>query len=371
MVSQGSGSRKWWLLGVVLLLLIAAGLGWMERTRLVAWYYVHRLVQADGAGRDKWFERIAGYEESAVADMLGRLKQADASECDNILWALTHLADRLRTSDASAVLFAGQLVDSFPAANTNGKRCILEVAAALLKPPSSGGQVSASLVAFIGRLPRATAQTDDSVLHAHAIALANQLLSVDSVDGMTAESCRELTTACFTDPDPQNRTAALELAAHSKINLLDKTVPLLRDPEAEVRRAAILAIGPAPDLIATDDLLYWLHDSDLQVRKLCETALRGRGLREEQLQLGRLITDNQAKVRMQVLPYLRPTTNLEPTPWLRRLTHDPVSAVRAAAIRAAAERAFDDLKDRVEQMANTDPSPTVRQVARYYLSCRN
>jgi hypothetical protein len=41
--------------------------------------------------------------------------------------------------------------------------------------------------------------------------------------------------------------------------------------------------------------------------------------------------------------------------------------VRAAAARAALEQRVRSLADRLEQMAQNDPSPSVRQLAQYYL----
>jgi hypothetical protein len=54
--------------------------------------------------------------------------------------------------------------------------------------------------------------------------------------------------------------------------------------------------------------------------------------------------------------------------WLRRLSLDPAPAVRAAAVRAAHFQTQADLRDRMAEMAREDPSPTVRQLAGYYLS---
>ena len=62
--------------------------------------------------------------------------------------------------------------------------------------------------------------------------------------------------------------------------------------------------------------------------------------------------------------------DLEPGIWLRRLTHDPAPEVRVAAIRAAKEPPLADLQvdlsDRIDQILQNDPSPTVRQQAGYY-----
>src|SRR5437868_11863327 len=57
----------------------------------------------------------------------------------------------------------------------------------------------------------------------------------------------------------------------------------------------MLAVSSSEDLIATDDLLRWLHDPDPEVRALCEAALRGRNLDDKHLKLGRLITDARSE----------------------------------------------------------------------------
>ncbi len=154
------------------------------------------------------------------------------------------------------------------------------------------------------------------------------------------------------------------------MNLLLEVVPRLRDSSEAVRRAAILAVGPAPEVINDDSLFYWLSDPDEEVRQLCEVALRGRGLQDGHIRLARLMADPRPTVRMQVLEAIEKVPDLDPGVWLRRLSHDPSPAVRAAAVRAAASQTQVDLSDRIDQMAQGDPSPTVQQVARYYLSCQ-
>jgi hypothetical protein len=78
----------------------------------------------------------------------------------------------------------------------------------------------------------------------------------------------------------------------------------------------------------------------------------------------------QPASRLQVVQTLA-EANVEPGAWLRRLTLDPSPAVRAAALRLAGEPSTEvDLTDRMEQMTANDPSPTVRQLAQFYLSYR-
>jgi hypothetical protein len=137
-----------------------------------------------------------------------------------------------------------------------------------------------------------------------------------------------------------------------------------------VRQAALVTLGPpeAAPAVSTDDLLRSLHDSDADVRRLCETALRSRSLSDRDILMGRLVTSPQATARLQVFKKLREAADLEPGVWLRRLSHDPAPAVRAAAVRASFDYPNVDMAERLAQMAQSDPSETVRQLAEHYLS---
>jgi hypothetical protein len=115
-----------------------------------------------------------------------------------------------------------------------------------------------------------------------------------------------------------NRLRAIRLTLHPGMDLLEQVVVLLGDESAEVRRAALLAVGPARDVVHDDQLLPSLHDPDAEVRRLCEAALTSRGLRPEYLQLGRLLTDPRPTARLEVLDCLRGSTELDPGLWLRR-----------------------------------------------------
>jgi HEAT repeat protein len=182
--------------------------------------------------------------------------------------------------------------------------------------------------------------------------------------------CRRLALAGLDDDHPATRVAAIQLLlrpARKQDEMLAPIVPLLRDAEAPVRRAAVIALGTAKDVVSEDDLLPLLHDPDQEVQAACALALRSRGLEENHLLLARLISDDQPGARLQVLQHLGQARDLEPGVWLRRLTQDPAPAVRAAAIRAAAAQGQTDLRERLREMASGDPSPTVRQLAGHYL----
>src|SRR5262249_35348746 len=209
-----------------------------------------------------------------------------------------------------------------------------------------------------------------------ALALAAAL--VERVHpGQWHDTCRELAVRYLRAVDARPRllpgNPAIKIAKRSDPTVLEGVVPLLRDREAEVRRAAMLAVSSARQLVPDDDLLPWLHDSDSEVRRLCELALRSRGLQENHITLGKLISADSPAPRLKVIEQVKLAPELEPGVWLRRMTEDPHGAVRAAAIRAAGREFHVDLRDRIRQMAQSDPSETVRNIARAQieLSTRN
>jgi hypothetical protein len=73
-------------------------------------------------------------------------------------------------------------------------------------------------------------------------------------------------------------------------------------------------------------------------------------------------------MRLRVLDQLRHVSDLDHALWLRRLSHDSSPAVRVAALRVMSQQTVVDLSDRIDQMARSDPSPTVRQLAQFYAS---
>jgi len=224
------------------------------------------------------------------------------------------------------------------------------------------------VVRAAGRLLPEAIRVLDKGVRARTLELA-MVLPLDGKQVDLTSIGRELARAHLRDADPANRVRAVQLAMQPDSGLLPQVVPLLDDKAPEVRRAAMLAVGDAETVIATEDLLRWLHDPDTEVRKMCEAALCGpRKLKPKHLHVGRLLTDSEPSVRLQVLECLGEDSDLEPGVWLRLLSHDPSPAVRIAAIRAAVEYIQVDLTDRIDQMARSDPSPTVCQLARYYLS---
>ena len=364
------GSRRWWWVAVagLFLLLIAAGAFWLERTRVISWYYVYGLTHCAEAQQASWRERIVGLEEAAVPPLLAVLRRDDAHACADCTNALADLGEHWGIEDERTGGVASALADEFSDFSPSGQSRALGLASKwipAIPPTAARSPVGDACV----RLVEEAARGADPQVHSSALELSGVLLA-HAPHSQELHACRLLIRACFRDDEPANRVAAIRLASHPAVSLLQPATQLLDDPDAQVRRAAMLAVGSAVEAVATDDLLRWLHDPDEDVRRLCEAALRGRGLTDGQLKLGRLLTDPDARARLQIIDYVRRHSDLEPGSWLGRLTQDPSPAVRAAAIRAAADLRVTSLDRQVTRMAAGDPSPTVRQMAAFYGSSR-
>jgi hypothetical protein len=353
---------------------LGLGLGiWFGRTQLQAWLYVHQLSTATAENRGPWIARALSLDEAVVPTLIACLNRNDELACDNATLALKNLLDRWTPDDSRVISLCCRIANAFPAMSATGQEKVLQMMADGFRRDLKESRNV--LCAYIGRLLSEATRVQDPAVRRQAMTLAIDLLTTHSArkvqaDASSLDACRNLARNSLADAIDTNRILAIRLAQRPEINLLAEIVPLLRDRSAGVRQVAILALGPEPEVISDDHLLYWLADSDAEVRRLCEMALRGRGLQENHIRLARLMADRRPGVRLEVIDNLQATPELDPGAWLRRLSHDPVPAVRAAAIRAAADQARIDLRDRIEQMVQTDPSPTVQQVARYYLSCQ-
>jgi HEAT repeat protein len=365
------------LLGILVLLALTAVACWYL-TPLRSWYYLRGLAAAGDEDRDVWVQRVASLDTEALPGLLALLGRDDPQSCFNAQAALSCLIQRWGNTDRRTLNLAEQLEQSFPSLKVPGQQSILELEAVLVTTGNNKPPPASSVIRAASRILLASAKFTDRSIRARTLALASVLVH-PAQPAEVMKACRELARQGLLDPDADNRVRAIHLtlqpALLSDLDLAEQVVPLLKDPMPEVRRVAMLAVGnvrrnpedPDSALVAIDDLLSWLHDPDADVRRLCEEVLRSRGLREGALRLGKMITDERPSVRMGVLDHLFDNADMTPSDWLRRLSHDPSPAVRAAAARVAGSQTLVDLSDRLRQMAQDDPSPTVQQLAAYYL----
>lgn len=327
-----------------------------------SWYLVRGLTQASAADCEHWIPPLLAQQDMVLSRLLRCLQQDEEQACANVELALEKITGSWPPADERRGPFAAQCAQCFPSCSAAGQRALLHVIKVVHRDAAAGEPLLSPLV----RMVLHAVGQGDSAVRRRALEVSLDLVERAPTAEVVA-ACREAVTQGSRDGAAEVRLLAIHLAQARGLGSLDRVVPLLEDADVSVRRAAMLVVGTARDAIAEDDLLRWLHDSDTETRLLCEQALRGRGLQDQHLKLGKLLTAPQPGTRLQVLEQLQRANDLDPGVWLRRLSHDPSSAVRAAAVRAAVEQPQVDLSERLEQMAENDPSATVRDLARFYL----
>ncbi len=365
-------SRKF-LGGLLIVVLLGCGIvGWRERSSLLSWFYVRNLARASQANRPRWVRRVANLGETALPGLFDCLSQSDEQVCANARAALEHMTRLWGNSDARTAELALRLSRQFGRFSAAGQKHALDLAADWFRESSRPPD---RLISACGHLVRASAPVGEEEVQASALELCDILLNRPSDEpalqaGKPLDPAQQLVAAALHAPAAHNRLRAVRLSLYPGMaDLLEQVATLLDDESPEVRRAAMVAVSHARDAVHDDQLLPCLHDPDPDVRRLCEQTLIARGLRREYLELGRLLTDPQPATRLQVLDRLRESTELDPGLWLRRLSHDASPSVRVAAVRAMTQQSFVDLNDRIDDMARNDPSPTVCQLAQFYLNC--
>ncbi len=359
--------RGKYILLALLTITALGGLGFWQRGPLVAWWHVRALVRADDDTREGRVRAFAPLGEDAIGPLLTALQSDDESTCRNLEFGLRATAHEWNASEPRTLRTMEAVRDRFAGLSSAGKNSVLHFAAAFASRDDDGA-LPANLARVFGDL-MAAGEPDDQLRPA-ALSLAGALVE-RAPAGQWQSICRGLALKGLADARGATRVAAIQLVLREPLRkdgeLLNRIVPFLRDGEASVRRLALVALGTNTDVVREEDILPLLHDADPEIQHLCEVVLRSRGLSDAHVRLARLISDASPAVRLQVIPLLRQAADLDVDVWLRRLTLDPAPAVRAAAARIASHDPSDDLRRRLDEMAQTDPSPTVREIAQFYV----
>jgi hypothetical protein len=363
--------------GIILMLLVAAG-GWalVQRESLLAWYSVRQLIRSDEADRDRLAERVAERGEAAVPGLLDGLSASDETACANVRAALDKIGARWGAADARTTALLRQIGDKWPQLSGPGRRVVLESAAGWIRALPQNRKPEPGVVPAAADLLAAAAK-DDAEVRASGLALCDCLMTLPASAAAREPAC-QLVRACLKAEAPEVRLRAIRTSLRPGMDLSEQVAILLNDPAVEVRRAAIGAVGPPDKAVPDETLLPCLHDSDREVRRLCEEALRDlRGVKPVHLKLGRMLCHPDFMVRMQLLEEVREFQRLEqernvpipidPGVWMCRLSHDAKPSVRAAAAWLMARQPREDCARRLAEMARDDPSPTVCYLAGYYL----
>jgi hypothetical protein len=304
------GKRILCVVAILIASLVAAG--WLKRDWLTAQYYVYRLTHVEDAALQEWVSRVSEWGESVEPALLAELAIDDGPRCERAGQALAQL--HRESTPALASILAARYESFSPAAQD----WAIQQAAGWKAAPAD------------------------------------------------EEKCRQLIDRALHSSSTAIRLRAIGLAQQLEESSLEFLAPLIDDPDAEVRRAIVLTLGAHRDWLSDDELLPRLHDPVREVQRLARIALLSRGLTEEQVQMGCLLTDSLPTARLELITLLRNDSELDLNAWLSRLSHDSSPAVRVAAVRSAAELRIFQLSNRLAEIVASDPDATVRSIAKFH-----
>ncbi len=360
--------KKTW--AALLLIAISAGVAWWQHGPILAWYYVHQLAGASEAERDNWGKKVAALDQAAVPRLLDGLRDADPGVCANMQCPLHRIAKSWGVNDPRLQDLLERMHARFDQFSPSGQEECLGVVTGVLHQAQTR-PLPPRLTRIAGQMLVVAEKKNE--LRAAALHLAAEL--IECVEpGQWADVAREIADRSMKDEAAPTRVAALRLimrpALRNDKDLIEKAVPMLRDPAAAVRKAALVVLASERDVVREESFLPLLHDDDAEVQYLCETALRKRGLLDDDIKMARMISDANPATRMLVLYHLHRMPDINIGGLLRQLSLDASPAVRAAAARAAAECASVDLSERLREMSQSDPHDLVRRLAQYHLQHR-
>ncbi len=355
----------------------AAGAGVYFRKDIQAVWLVRQVSQTTEAESPQWIERAKGLGDAAILPMVGLFQSDRDLVVKTAREALVGISAGWSREDSRRVILAGKLSQGFGGFSPQGQAASLNLVTEwFAEPPVFGSPLMQAVAGLLAQAalgmadPAPGTEPDPTVPRAALALLAKIPSAVASAEGSNPEDAfarRDLLRQILRKGDAASRVEAISVIMRTQTDLYEDMVARLEDPVAEVRRACILAIGPATEKVREDVLLGALHDNDSEVGRLAELALSARGLSTEHIRLGKLLTDPDPSRRLEVLDLVQGSPDLDEKLWLERMSHDRAASVRAAAARALSARFGIDAHDRLKQMAGSDPSPSVSRIAGFYL----
>lgn len=374
---QGRSNRFFgfgWRMGLAGLV-TAAALGIYFRQEIQAHYMAYQISQAGDAEAIQLGEKAGAFGEAAVSPLTLLFQSKRPSACTAARGGLEKITKGWEAEDPRKVQLARNLARGFPNFSPSGQAASLTLVSSWIASEiSTQSPLYQPVAALLGQVALQVAEQDpnnkDQVVVAQAGLSLLRKMNNSGVEAKSEERLAQmdLLRQIMRKADPGSRRDAIGVVIAGGFDLHDDLVACLQDPVAEVRRGAVLALGPAQDTVRDDVLLGALHDSDPEVSRLAELALQSRGLTMEHIRLGKLLTHSDPSKRLQVLDLLNEFPDLDEKLWLDRLSHDRSASVRAAAARALSQRYGPEATDRLKEMAGSDPSPAVNRLAKYYLS---
>lgn len=357
------GSLTTWVATAGLALTSAGGvLAWKHQELLTAWK-VHQLPQAGIAEQRQILSSLAENPDLSTGWLLYSLSQSTSpEEAEALGQGLVQVSEDLseETLDTHLARAASLFKSMEPFAQAETMAWLAKAFSTESSPTLTERRSTATR-----RLLDSAYLSEENSVQAAALQMSAGILKQNPPPEVLG-SIKQLVSAGARSESSLVQIQAITVALNPKTDCLQEVAICLKSPHKEVRQAAILALGPASETIMDEVLLPSLHDEDQTIVHLTETALQARGLREDQIRLGKLMADPKPVKRLEVLDHLSATRDIDPMIWLKKMSNDPSPAVRAAAARAMIQEKGTTNGKSERQIEKLDMSESVNRLAGFY-----
>ena len=321
-----------------------------EKTSLKA--LAGALREGDARALAALYQRMTARADSAPRGLDGNRQETD-EWLDTLAALRTGFLKFGGYGRASAITATARILDRFtadpaPAAWARAMAPVHDLLVSGLSDPDLNVRVAALLEVsrLWGWMP------GRSILTVEEDALA------DWKEGLIAPVVRRLS-----DREPKARVAAVACLGTLPLDKAAPAIPYLEDPSGDVRQQVLISFAARRSLLSEDAIIKRLYDAEPGIPQLAETVLRTRGLSTEQIDLARMISHPKPELRASTIPMIRNRTDIDPAVWLLQLSRDREESVRLAALEALATLTEPEVRGRLAEMAESDPSPGVRASA--------
>jgi hypothetical protein len=166
------------------------------------------------------------------------------------------------------------------------------------------------------------------------------------------------------DPTPIVRASAVQCLAILPLDAeAAPAVARLADTDRDVRLSVLRGFADRREILNEETILPLLYDNMPGVAPVAEEVLKRRGVGPDLMGLCKFMVNPRPEMRISSIPMILERTDIDPTVWLVFLSRDRDEAVRSKAVEALAARNSPEAKERLAEMAQSDPSAEVRQAA--------
>jgi hypothetical protein len=375
------------LCGGLLVLFLLGCVLIVQRDNLLVAYHVRNVVRSSDPAVSS-AEWLKSRTMLSLPQLLAQLTSPEPAVCERSASLVREIVqeckDPTNPEDSHLTLaLAAKLNQAYERLSPDGRGQAVLIAIDVLHIHLSGWSPNVPTVLENGGDVLLSALVDESpTVKSRALSAAKRIWDWDGTDRVSQALVRDWQRQCYLrsvellgSDKEEIRAAAADAIARSKFHEGDAVlISKLKDKSVRVRKAVLVALshgaGDALDSDEKESLMTFLSDPDAEVRSAAAQLLRSAGISEAKVRLASLMRNPDPMMRAKAPEEAFAISNLDAVSIVLELADDEAPAVRVAVARTASTSDRPELREILQKMADADPDPLVRDMAKQFLAMR-